>query len=103
MIRSYFKRGFWRSVGAVFAHVFGMRRRDALLKSSCIVDRCIVCIDESGIIMTANPAASRLFGCAAYELLDEPIAKFISLFAGDGASARLARCMAKCASAMRAR
>jgi diguanylate cyclase (GGDEF)-like protein/PAS domain S-box-containing protein len=40
-------------------------------------------------VKTANPAASRLFNCAAYELLDEPIAKFITLLAGDDSGARL--------------
>ncbi len=76
----------WRAL----AYSLGMRRREALLKS--IVQSstdCIVCIDENGIIKTANPAASRLFDCAAYDLLDEPIAKFIAHLAGDGASARL--------------
>jgi diguanylate cyclase (GGDEF)-like protein/PAS domain S-box-containing protein len=68
----------------------GMRRRDALLKSVVQSSTdCIVCVDEAGIIKTANPAASRLFGCAMYELIDEPFAKFITLLAGDGAGARL--------------
>ena len=72
------------------SYALGMRRRDALLKSVVQSSTdCIVCIDEAGIIKTANPAASRLFGCAIYELIDEPIAKFITLLAGDGAGARL--------------
>ncbi|MEO8017656.1 MAG: EAL domain-containing protein [Pseudomonadota bacterium] len=72
------------------SYAVGMRRRDALLKSVVQSSTdCIVCIDEAGIIKTANPAASRLFGCAGYDLVDEPIAKFITLLAGDGASARL--------------
>ena len=76
----------WRAL----AYALGMRRRDALLKSVVQSSTdCIVCIDEAGIIKTANPAASRLFNCAAYELIDEPIAKFITLLAGDGAGARL--------------
>jgi diguanylate cyclase (GGDEF)-like protein/PAS domain S-box-containing protein len=76
----------WRAL----SYAFGMRRRDALLKSVVQSSTdCIVCVDEAGIIKTANPAASRLFGCAMYELLDEPIAKFITLLAGDGAGARL--------------
>ena len=76
----------WRAI--VLA--LGMRRRDALLKSVVQSSTdCIVCIDETGIIKTANPAASRLFNCAAYDLVDEPIAKFITLLAGDGAGARL--------------
>ena len=76
----------WRAL----SYAIGMRRRDALLKSVVQSSTdCIVCIDENGIIKTANPAASRLFGCAAYDLVDEPIAKFITLLAGDGAGARL--------------
>jgi len=76
----------WRAL----SYALGMRRRDALLKSVVQSSTdCIVCVDESGIIKTANPAASRLFGCATYELIDEPIAKFITLLAGDGAGARL--------------
>jgi diguanylate cyclase (GGDEF)-like protein/PAS domain S-box-containing protein len=76
----------WRAV--TFA--IGMRRRDALLKSVVQSSTdCIVCVDEAGIIKTANPAASRLFRCAAYELIDQPIAKFITLLAGDGAGTRL--------------
>ena len=51
----------------------------------------------------ANPAATRLFGCAAYDLLDEPIAKFITLLAGEGAGARLAALHGVSASATRAR
>ncbi len=76
----------WRA----FAYAVGMRRRDALLKS--IVQSstdCIVCIDESGVIKTANPAAARMFDCPVYELVDEPIARFITLLAGDGTGARL--------------
>jgi len=76
----------WRAL----SYAIGMRRRDALLKSVVQSSTdCIVCIDEAGIIKTANPAAARLFGCAIYELIDEPIAKFITLLAGDGAGARL--------------
>jgi diguanylate cyclase (GGDEF)-like protein/PAS domain S-box-containing protein len=77
----------WRAL----AYAVGMRRRDALLRS--VVQSStdsILCVDEAGIIRTANPASSRMFGCAAYELIDEPLAKFITLFAGEGAGARLA-------------
>jgi diguanylate cyclase (GGDEF)-like protein/PAS domain S-box-containing protein len=76
----------WRAL----AYALGMRQRDALLKS--IVQSstdCIVCVDEAGIIKTANPAAARLFDCPVYELVDEPISKFITLLAGDSAGARL--------------
>jgi diguanylate cyclase (GGDEF)-like protein/PAS domain S-box-containing protein len=76
----------WRA----WSYALGMRRREAVLKSVVQSSTdCIVCIDEAGIIKTANPAASRLFRCAAYELIDEPIAKFITLLAGEGAGARL--------------
>jgi len=76
----------WRAL----SYALGMRRRDALLKSVVQSSTdCIVCIDEAGIIKTANPAASRLFDCATYELIGEPIARFITLLAGDGAGARL--------------
>jgi len=77
----------WRAL----AYAVGMRRRDALLKS--VVQSStdtILCVDDGGVIKMANPAAARLFGCGAYELVDEPLAKFITLFAGEGAGARLA-------------
>jgi diguanylate cyclase (GGDEF)-like protein/PAS domain S-box-containing protein len=80
------ERQTWRAL----AYALGMRRRDALLKS--IVQSstdCIVCVDEAGMIKTVNPAASRLFDAAAYDLIDEPISKYITLLAGEGASARL--------------
>ncbi len=75
----------WRAL----AYALGMRRRDALLKS--IVQSstdCIICVDDAGIIKTVNPAASRLFGAPAYELIEERISKYITLLAGDGANAR---------------
>jgi diguanylate cyclase (GGDEF)-like protein/PAS domain S-box-containing protein len=72
------------------SYAVGMRRRDALLKSVVQSSTdCILCVDESGVIKTANPAASRMFGCAVYELVDEPVARFITLLAGEGAGARL--------------
>jgi diguanylate cyclase (GGDEF)-like protein/PAS domain S-box-containing protein len=76
----------WRAL----TYALGMRRRDALLRS--IVQSstdCIVCVDEDGVIKTANPAATRLFDCPVYELVDEPLSKFITLLAGDDAGARL--------------
>jgi diguanylate cyclase (GGDEF)-like protein/PAS domain S-box-containing protein len=77
----------WRAV----TYAIGMRRRDALLMSIVQSSNdCIMCIDENGIIRMANPSASRLFGCAGYDLIDEPVAKFITLLAGEGASARMA-------------
>ena len=66
----------WRAL----SFAIGMRRRDALLKSVVQSSTdCIMCIDESGVIRMANPAASKLFGCAAYDLLDAPIGRFITL------------------------
>jgi diguanylate cyclase (GGDEF)-like protein/PAS domain S-box-containing protein len=77
----------WRAL----SFAIGMRRRDALLKSVVQSSTdCIMCIDENGVIKMANPAASRLFGCAAYELVDAPIGRFITLLAGDGVGPRLA-------------
>jgi diguanylate cyclase (GGDEF)-like protein/PAS domain S-box-containing protein len=76
----------WRAL----AYALGMRRRDALLKS--IVQSstdCIVCIDEDGIIKTANPAAAKLFECPVYELVDQRISKYITLLAGDTPDAKL--------------
>ena len=76
----------WRAL----AYAVGMRRRDALLMSIVQSSNdCIMCVDETGVIKMANPAASRLFGCAGDDLLDERIARFITLLAGEGASARL--------------
>lgn len=77
----------WRAI----SYAIGMRRRDALLKS--VVQSStdsILCIDDQGIIRTANPAASRLFNCPAYDLVDQRIGKFITLLAGEGTGARLA-------------
>jgi diguanylate cyclase (GGDEF)-like protein/PAS domain S-box-containing protein len=83
-------RGLERQTWRAVAFALGMRRRDALLKS--IVQSstdCILCVDEAGTIQIANPAASRLFDCPAYELVDEPVSRYITLLAGDGAGARL--------------
>jgi diguanylate cyclase (GGDEF)-like protein/PAS domain S-box-containing protein len=83
-------RGLERQTWRAVAFALGMRRRDALLKS--IVQSstdCILCVDEAGTIQIANPAATRLFDCPAYELVDEPVSRYITLFAGEGAGARL--------------
>ncbi len=64
----------WRAL----AYAMGMRRRDALLKSVVQSSTdCIVCVADSGRIRTANPAAGRLFACAAHELIGAPIGKFV--------------------------
>jgi diguanylate cyclase (GGDEF)-like protein/PAS domain S-box-containing protein len=80
------ERQTWRAV----AYGMGLRRRDALLKN--IVQSstdCIICVDEAGTIQIVNPAASRLFDCPAYELVGQPVSRYITLFAGEGAGARL--------------
>ena len=64
----------WRAM----TYALGMRRREAVLRS--IVQSssdCIVCVDEAGVIRTANPAAAQLFGCPAGELVGAPIALLI--------------------------
>ncbi len=64
----------WRAL----AYAVGVKRRDALLKS--VVESstdCILCIDERGVIRTANPATSRLFGCPNAALLDTPLTDFV--------------------------
>ncbi|MGH8131088.1 MAG: EAL domain-containing protein [Steroidobacteraceae bacterium] len=64
----------WRAV----TYALGMRRREALLRSIVHSSSdCIVCVDEAGLIQTANPAAARLFACPATELVGAPIARFI--------------------------
>lgn len=76
----------WR----VLANTLGWQRRDALLEN--IVQSstdCILSVDAGGIIKTANPASSRLFNCPVSELIDQPIARFIALLAGDDTGARL--------------
>ncbi|MCI0437391.1 MAG: PAS domain S-box protein, partial [Gemmatimonadetes bacterium] len=64
----------WRAV----TYALGMRRREALLRSIVHSSTdCIVCIDEVGLIQTANPAAARLFACPVGDLVGAPIARFI--------------------------
>src|SRR6185503_3627121 len=70
----------WRAV----AFALGIKRSDALLRS--VVDAstdAIVCIDAQGTIRTANPAASRIFGCVHAALFDAQLAEFIPGFQGD--------------------
>ena len=70
----------WRAV----AFALGIKRSDALLRS--VVDAstdAIICIDTQGTIHTANPAASRIFGCAHAALFDAQLAEFIPGFQGD--------------------
>ena len=67
------------------AYAVGIRKRDALLRS--IVQSstdAIVCLDEHGRILTANPAASSLFGCPHNLLCRTTILDYIpGLFDGD--------------------
>ncbi len=64
----------WRAM----SYALGMRRRDALLRSIVHSSTdCIVCVDQDGLIQTANPAAARLFGCASSDLIGAPIPRFI--------------------------
>jgi diguanylate cyclase (GGDEF)-like protein/PAS domain S-box-containing protein len=68
------------------AYAFGLKKRDALIES--IVESsadCIVCVDGSGRIQTANPAASRLFGCDVSGLHGAPVARFLPDFANQAA------------------
>jgi diguanylate cyclase (GGDEF)-like protein/PAS domain S-box-containing protein len=70
----------WRAV--VFA--LRIKRSDALLRS--VVDAstdAIVCIDAQGTIRTANPAASRIFGCVHAALFGAELAEFVPGFKGD--------------------
>ena len=70
----------WRAV----AFALGVKRRDALLRS--VVDAstdAILCIDARGTIRTANPATSRILGCAQAELFDAKLADFIPGLAAD--------------------
>jgi diguanylate cyclase (GGDEF)-like protein/PAS domain S-box-containing protein len=66
------------------AYAIGLRRRDALLKSIVLSSTdCIVCIDATGLIQTANPAAAKLFSCEPGRLPGASILRFIpSLFHG---------------------
>jgi diguanylate cyclase (GGDEF)-like protein/PAS domain S-box-containing protein len=66
-----------------FAYALGIRQRDALLGS--IVESstdCIVCIDASGRIETANAAGARLFGCELSSLIGAPLARFVPVLSG---------------------
>jgi diguanylate cyclase (GGDEF)-like protein/PAS domain S-box-containing protein len=70
----------WRAVTLAL----GVKRRDALLRS--VVDAstdAILCIDARGTIRTANPATSRILGCANAELLDAKLEDFIPGLAAD--------------------
>ncbi len=77
----------WRAVAASL----GLRRRDARLDSLLQYSSdARLCVDERTFIRAANPQAAQLFGCATYQLVDQPLGRFITMFAGEGAEARLA-------------
>jgi diguanylate cyclase (GGDEF)-like protein/PAS domain S-box-containing protein len=60
------------------AFAIGLRKRDALLKSIVLSSTdCIVCMDASGSIQTANPAAAKLFSCEPGRLAGCSILTFI--------------------------
>ena len=75
----------WRAL----TYAIGMRRRDALLKSIVHSSSdCIVCVDDAGLVRTANPAAGRLFGCGTQAMIGSPLARFIPrLASGTGTPA----------------
>ena len=67
----------WRAL----ALAIGLRRREALLRS--VVESttdAIMCIDERGVIRTANAAASRLFGLQPHALFGAQIGTLIPEF-----------------------
>lgn len=70
----------WRAL----ANAVGLKRRDALLRS--VVDSTtdsIVCLDERGVIRTANPATARLFDRAHAALIGSSLTELVPSFAGD--------------------
>ncbi|MEQ9563315.1 MAG: CHASE2 domain-containing protein, partial [Woeseiaceae bacterium] len=75
------------------AYAIGFRKRDALLKSIVLsTSDCIICIDENGLIKTANPAADSLFGVNPRSLVGQSILRFVPLLLVDphsGAARRL--------------
>jgi len=75
------------------AYAVGLRKRDALLKSIVLSSTdCIVCMDASGSIQTANPAAAKLFCCEPGRLAGSSILEFIpSLEPADRLSLELER------------
>lgn len=75
----------WRAI----ASALGVRRDprlDGILQGS---DDATLCVDENGAIRAANAAAARMFDCASHELVNQPLGRFITMFAGEGAEARL--------------
>lgn len=85
-----------RQTSRALTYAMGLRRRDALLRSVVQSSTdCILCIDERGLIRTANPAAARLFGCAVEQIVGEQVAKFVSAITHEGVSGSLATLQGK--------
>jgi PAS domain S-box-containing protein len=77
--------GIWRTI----ASALGLRRDprfDEILQGS---GDALLCVDQHGAIRAANAAAARMFDCASHELVDQPLGRFVTMFAGEGAEARL--------------
>ena len=71
----------WRAL----AYALRLKRRDALLTS--VVESssdCIVCVQQDGVIRSANSATSRLLGCPSGALQGSRLAAYIPGFADDG-------------------
>ncbi len=76
----------WRALAAALRIDRRNARLDGIVQDS---SDPLLCVDERGVIRAANAAASRLFDSPVHELVDQPLGKFITLFAGEGAGARL--------------
>lgn len=69
------------------AYAVGFRKRDALLKSIVLsTSDCIVCIDGSGIIRTANPAAASFLAPLSGRLAGRHIRAFVPSLVNDPGS-----------------
>jgi diguanylate cyclase (GGDEF)-like protein/PAS domain S-box-containing protein len=75
----------------------GIRRRDALMNSVVQSSSdCILCIDGSGRIHSANLAAAKLFDCDRDALIDQPASRFMSIFERDDAIFSLLSKLSEC-------
>lgn len=76
----------WRAI----ASALGLKRRDPRIESLLEgAPDALLCVDGRATIRAANAAAARMFGCFSHELVDQPLGKFVTMFAGEGAEARL--------------
>lgn len=66
-------------------YAMGFRERDAMLKSIVMSSTdAIICIDDKGIIKTANPAAVALLATTSHRLIGNPVACYLpSIIAAD--------------------